>query len=86
MSQHVLLNSVDHKDIKIITERSAKYGDNVWFSVTFPAEFRSVQAHYPIFFQKEMFQFSRNQKIPILLSLQKHLITAKIKFSIYKIF
>ncbi|MCS6094683.1 SapC family protein [Shewanella baltica] len=53
MNQHVLLNSVDHKDIKIITERSAKYGDNVWFSVTFPAEFRSVQAHYPIFFQKD---------------------------------
>lgn len=53
MSQHVLLNSVDHKDIKIITERSAKYGDNVWFSVTFPAEFRSVQAYYPIFFQKD---------------------------------
>lgn len=53
MSQHVLLNSVDHKEIKIITERSAKYGDNVWFSVTFPAEFRSVQAYYPIFFQKD---------------------------------
>ncbi|QIR14899.1 SapC family protein [Shewanella aestuarii] len=53
MPQHVLLNSVEHKDLKIITERSAKYGDNLWFSVTFPLEFRSVQAHYPIFFQKD---------------------------------
>ncbi|WP_434951458.1 SapC family protein [Shewanella sp. HL-SH4] len=53
MTQHVLLNSVDHKDLKIITERSAKYGDNLWYSVTFPLEFRSIQAHYPIFFQKD---------------------------------
>lgn len=53
MAQHVLLNSVDHKDLKIITQRSAKYGDNLWYSVTFPLEFRSIQAHYPIFFQKD---------------------------------
>ena len=53
MTQHVLLNSVEHKDLKVITDRSAKYGDNVWYSVTFPLEFRSVQAHYPIFFHKD---------------------------------
>ncbi|WP_076539786.1 SapC family protein [Shewanella sp. UCD-KL21] len=53
MNKPVLLNSVDHKDLKIITERSEKYGDNLWYTVTFPAEFRSVQAHYPIFFQKD---------------------------------
>jgi hypothetical protein len=53
MTQHVLLNSVDHKDLKIITQRSANYGDNLWYSVTFPLEFRSIQAHYPIFFQKD---------------------------------
>ena len=53
MNQHMLLNSVEHKDLKIITTRSADYGDNQWFSVTFPAEFRSVQACYPIFFQKD---------------------------------
>ncbi len=53
MNKPVLLNSVDHKDLKIITERSEKFGDNLWYTVTFPAEFRSVQAHYPIFFQKD---------------------------------
>lgn len=53
MSRHVLLNSVDHKDIKINTSRAPELGDNVWYSVTFPSEFRSVQAHYPIFFQKD---------------------------------
>ncbi|NKF51693.1 SapC family protein [Shewanella sp. WXL01] len=53
MSQHVLLNSVEHQNIKIDTRHSAELGDNVWFSVTFPIEFRSVQAHYPIFFNKD---------------------------------
>ncbi|MGK0371640.1 MAG: hypothetical protein ACJAW1_001883 [Glaciecola sp.] len=53
MSNNVLLNSIDHKDVKVVTERSQKYGDNVWYSLTFPAEFRSVQAYYPIFFNKD---------------------------------
>jgi hypothetical protein len=53
MANNELLNSVDHKDIKVITQRSAKYGDNLWYSLTYPAEFRSVQAYYPIFFNKD---------------------------------
>lgn len=53
MTQHVLLNSVDHQHVRVITERGAQYGDNLWFSPTFPLEFRSVQAQYPIFFVKE---------------------------------
>lgn len=53
MANHVLLNSIDHQHLKVATERSASYGDNVWFTLTFPAEFRSVQAYYPIFFNKD---------------------------------
>jgi hypothetical protein len=53
MANNVLLNSIDHQHVKVITERSEKYGDNVWFGLTFPAEFRSVQAYYPIFFNKD---------------------------------
>jgi hypothetical protein len=52
MTNNVLLNNVDHKELRIITTRSADYGDNVMFAATFPAEFRSVQAHYPIVFRK----------------------------------
>lgn len=52
MAKHVLLNNVDHKDLRIITVRSAQYGDNVQFAMTFSWEFRSVQAHYPIFFSR----------------------------------
>jgi hypothetical protein len=53
MSNTVLLNNVDHKDLKVITTRSAAYGDDVQFAVTFYWEFRSIQAHYPIFFKKD---------------------------------
>lgn len=53
MTRHVLLNNIDHKNLKVITTRSADYGDDVMFAMTFPIEFRSVQAHYPIFFNKD---------------------------------
>lgn len=52
MTNAVLLNNVDHKDLKVIPTRSAAYGDDVKSALTFPAEFRNVQACYPIVFQK----------------------------------
>jgi hypothetical protein len=52
MTHHVLLQNTDHKDLRIIAERGAVYGDDVMFSLTFPAEFRNVQAHYPIVFRR----------------------------------
>ena len=47
-----ILNNVDHKNLRVITERSAKYGDNQWFAPTFAHEFRNLQSHYPIVFTK----------------------------------
>ncbi|HZV65760.1 MAG TPA: SapC family protein [Telluria sp.] len=52
MSNTVLLNNIDHKDLRVITSRGAQYGDEVMFALTFPAEFRDLQAHYPIVFRK----------------------------------
>ena len=52
MPRHVLLNNIDHRDLRVRTDRSPALGDAVMSAVTFPAEFRSVQAHYPIVFQK----------------------------------
>lgn len=52
MARFQLLNNVDHKDLRIITDRSAALGDNVWYAVTFPSEFRNLQRHYPVFFIK----------------------------------
>ncbi|WP_133470350.1 SapC family protein [Paraglaciecola marina] len=53
MTNTVLLNSIDHKDVRVVTSFGEQYGDNVWYTATFPLEFRSIQAHYPIFFQKD---------------------------------
>jgi SapC len=52
VTQHVLLNNRDHRELRVITTRSAAYGDDVMCTPTFPAEFRNVQAHYPIVFAR----------------------------------
>lgn len=52
MPRNALLNNVEHKDLRVITRRAAALGDAVMSALTFPAEFRNVQAHYPIVFQK----------------------------------
>lgn len=52
MPQHVQLNNIDHADLRVITARGPEYGDAVMHAVTYPAEFRNVQACYPIVFQK----------------------------------
>lgn len=52
MTNFQLLNNINHKDLKIDTRRSAELGDNLWYAVTFPEEFRNLQRYYPIFFIK----------------------------------
>lgn len=52
MANPVLLNNVHHKDLRVITTRGAEYGDNIMCALTFPREFRTLQAHYPIVFRK----------------------------------
>lgn len=52
MTRPVPLNNIDHNDLRIDTGRGAALGDDVSFAPTFPAEFRNVQAYYPIVFRK----------------------------------
>ena len=52
-NKYVLLNNVEHQNVRVITERSARYGDDVSFAMTFPLEFRDIQSCYPIFFKKD---------------------------------
>jgi hypothetical protein len=52
MPKIALLNNTQHQQLRVITERGAEYGDAVMSATTFPAEFRSLQAHYPIVFVK----------------------------------
>ena len=53
MTNNALLNNVQHSDIRIITERSAQYGDDKMSVLVLPFEFRSVQACYPILLQQD---------------------------------
>lgn len=51
MSNHAALSKVDHKDLRINTDRTIEMGDGVMSCITVPNEFRNVQSHYPILFQ-----------------------------------
>jgi hypothetical protein len=49
----VLLNNVDHHDLRVITRSGAEFGDSVHQVMVFPTEFESVQREYPIVFRKD---------------------------------
>ena len=52
MGQHVLLNNVDHHDLRLITRHGAAFGDSVNQTLIFPSEYQDIQRHYPIFFRQ----------------------------------
>ena len=52
MPNPVLLNNLEHRDLRVITRRGADLGDQLMSVLTFPAEFRDAQACYPIVFRK----------------------------------
>ena len=39
MTNHVMLNNIAHKDLRVITRYSAEFGDNVGTVLTFPTEY-----------------------------------------------
>ncbi len=45
-----LLNNITHKDLRVVTERGAQWGDDVMSAPVTVDEFRSLQTHYPIVF------------------------------------
>jgi hypothetical protein len=48
-----LLNNVQHKDLRIITQRGARWGDDFMSAPATIDEFRRLQAHYPVVFQPD---------------------------------
>jgi hypothetical protein len=52
MPNHQLLDNISHKDVHVITQNTPEFCDISSYSQVFVSEFRDVQAHYPIFFQK----------------------------------
>ncbi len=63
MANYALLNNVEHADVRIVTDRAARYGDGVMQSLVFPFELRNVQACYPILFQRD----SEDNFLPLAL-------------------
>jgi hypothetical protein len=53
MTNAVLLNNVDHHDLKVVTRRAAEFGDNINQALIFPTEFAEIQREYPIFLRKD---------------------------------
>jgi hypothetical protein len=53
MTNRVLLNNIDHQTLRVITQRSAEFGDNINQALVFSTEFEELQREYPIFFRKD---------------------------------
>lgn len=51
MTRPALLDNINHRHLRVRTERSAALGDARQFALALPAEFRQLQAHFPIVFQ-----------------------------------
>ena len=52
MTRPVLLDNVTHRHLRVRPERSAALGDARQSALALPAEFRQLQAHFPIVFQR----------------------------------
>lgn len=53
MTNHVLLDNVAHKNLRVRLNHGPEFGDNIGSVVTFPTEFADVQREYPIFFRRD---------------------------------
>jgi hypothetical protein len=53
MTNHVLLDNITHKDLRVRQQFGAAFGDNVGTVPVFPTEFADVQREYPIFFRRD---------------------------------
>jgi len=52
VTSHAVLTAEAHRELRVRRERDEALGDGVMSCVTMPAEFRRVQAHYPILFRR----------------------------------
>ena len=52
MTRRVLLNNVEHRDLRVRTDHSAALGDGINQVLVFPTEFEELQREYPILFRR----------------------------------
>ena len=50
--KHVLLNNIEHKELRIASYQSAQFGDNVNYALIVPSELKTAKNFYPIFIKK----------------------------------
>jgi hypothetical protein len=53
MTNRVLLNNVDHHDLRVVPVHGAEHGDAVNQMLVFPTEFEALQREYPILFRRD---------------------------------
>lgn len=53
MSNHQILNSAEHGELRVHTHADAAFGDAAMAALVVPTEFRSVQGEYPIVFKRD---------------------------------
>ncbi|NMM40005.1 SapC family protein [Pseudoalteromonas arctica] len=92
MANHVLLDNISHKDLKVNVSRGEKWGDAISCTTIFPNEFTKVQASQPIVFRKHphtgqfealaLFGFENNENL--LLDKQGNLTLSYLPLSIQR--
>ena len=53
MTQHVQLDNIQHKNLRVRQQFGAAFGTNVGTVLTVPTEYADVQREYPIFFRRD---------------------------------
>lgn len=53
MTNRVLLNNVDHAELRVIAGHGARFGDTINLALVLPTEFEEVQREYPILLRKD---------------------------------
>lgn len=53
MTNHVILNNVEHRDLRVKKAFGAEFGDDQMCTLAIPSEFRNLLADYPIFFHRD---------------------------------
>ena len=51
--RQVLLNNIDHQDLRVIVRHGGEFGDSINQTLIFPTEFEEIQREYPIVFRKD---------------------------------
>ena len=54
MSNHAVLDSDRHRDLRVRSGASVRFGDGVMACLTVPTEFRRVQNEFPILFRRDL--------------------------------